>query len=96
MSQHNPYKNMGPNLDNAATRIIPITPDDDNPLPQACKALRIWNPGAAEVTIHVVTSFGDDVILTIPAKALWTEYAVITAVKATNTDSGLIIHGYTD
>lgn len=91
-----PYLHNAANLENSATKIISITPDDDDPIAQVCKALRIYNPNTAAATIHIVTKGGSDVTLTIPASCLWTEPAIVTHVKAAGTSAGLIIHGYTD
>lgn len=92
----NPYLRHAANLENSASKIIEITPDDVLPLDQVCKALRIFNPNAAAATIVIVTTGGSEVTLTIPASCLWTEPAIVTHVKATGTTAELILHGYTD
>jgi hypothetical protein len=92
---HNPYFNTGPNLQNAATRLIAISQDDVNNLSQVCKGLRIYNSGAA-ATIRITTAGGDDVTLNIPAATLWIEEVVVSKVWDTGTTDGLVIHGYTD
>lgn len=93
---YNPYFNHGPSLDNAATRVIPITPDDDADLPRACKALRIYNPTAAAVTVKLTSTGGDTVTLDIPPSTLWIEEIVTQKVFETGTSVGITIHGYSD
>lgn len=92
----NPYIHHGPNLENSATKVLVITPDDDADLSQVCKALRIYNPNDVAATIHLLTTGGSEVTLTIPSKTLWTEPTVVEKVFETGTTVELIIHGYTD
>jgi hypothetical protein len=95
----NPYENHGANLENSATRVfaVAIPANDTTPLPQVCKAIRIWNPdAAASHTLTYVTIKGDTVTITIPANSVWVERAVITQVNLTGTGAGLILHGYSD
>lgn len=94
--QFNPYQYCGADLQNSAKRVFLVAPSDTVDLPQVCKSIRVWNPNAAEATFRIITVGGDDVILTVPAKSVWTEPAVITRVMTTNTDAALIIHGYSD
>ncbi len=72
------------------------TPSDTADLTQGIKALRIWNPSDEPAVISLVTVKGTEVSLVIPAASLWVEAVRATAVKATGTSPGLIIHGYTD
>lgn len=96
MTALNPYANHGANLENSATRIIPITPDDVAELEQVCKSIRIWNPEATPQTVRLITVKGDDVTLTVPADTLWTEPCVVKQVMETGTGATLVIHGYSD
>lgn len=91
----NPYSRHGASLESAPTLIVPITPDDDADLLRACKALRIYNSGAA-ATVHITTTGGSDVTLDIPAATLWIEEVVVQKVHETGTSAGLTIHGYSD
>jgi len=96
MSFFNPYDKHGANLENAPKLILEITPSDTDDLPRACKALRIYNPTAAAVTVHITTVGGSDVTLDIPASTLWIEEAVVQKVHETGTSVGITIHGYSD
>jgi hypothetical protein len=94
----NPYANNGANLENSATRVLPIAipADDATPLSQVIKALRIWNPDAAAHTVSYVTVKGDSVVVSVPANSLWVEAVVIQQINKTGTYAGLILHGYSD
>lgn len=92
----NPYANHGANLENAATRLIAITPDDVNDLAQVIKGLRIYNPNASPADVQITTVDGDTVVVSVPAASLWIEPVVISRVWATNTTTGIVLHGLTD
>lgn len=92
----NPYGNTGPNLENASIHPYLITPDDANDLPRVCKALRIYNPTTAAVTVTLTSTGGSTITLDIPASTLWIEEIVTQKVFATGTSVGITIHGYSD
>lgn len=96
MDAFNPYTNHGPNLENSATRVLLITPDDDSELARVCKAIRIWNPEATAQTVTYITVDGDEATVTVPASTLWVEAVVVKQVKETGTGATLIIHGLSD
>jgi hypothetical protein len=93
---NDPYFSHGPTLENGATSVILITPDDNADLPKVCKALRIWNPNPTPAVIRITPKDGGTVDLTVPANSLWTEPTITTKVSLTGTTAGLIIHGYSD
>jgi len=92
----NPYHRNGISLTASARRAFAIAPNDAAELPQVCKALRIWNPGAAPADIAVETVGGDQVVLRVPPESLWVESLVIAKVLATGTTAGVSLLGYSD
>ena len=93
---YDPYARDAPGLNDPASNLVLVTPDDDNDLPIAGKALRVWNPTVSAAQITLDTGLGDTVVIDVPAESLWTEPLRVIKVHDTGTTAGMTIHVYTD
>lgn len=91
----NPYDGYFDKL-TSARKSFDITPSDTEQLSYAAKALRIYNPTGAAITVKVETSGGDTPTWDFPANSLTVESVMIVRVFATGTSAGIKLHGYSD
>lgn len=92
-----PYARYDRNLDAAASILFLITPSDDEPLWRGIKRIRIYNSTeeVLQVTLKATRS-EDPVTLAVPPLSIIWEDLRVDWVYDTGTDTGLVLHGYSD